>query len=106
MRTRTDGANNVSAIQLTDRQKIQRGGKQANPCGTTYWMKQQIGDMRVGMNHGGHSAQKQRHTKNQFGVAIGAERRNYASMQNAIDKRRQGDEKSGNWSGCSHIKQR
>ncbi len=65
-KSRTDRSQNVSAIELTDGQKIQSCGKNTNPGRTPNRMKQQIGHMGVWLEHCRGQSHDQRHTKNQY----------------------------------------
>ncbi len=77
MQLRADRSYDVPAIELPDRQKIQRRGKHADPGRAPHGMQQQIRSVRVWLEHGGYQTKNQGYAKDQVGVAVGGQRGDY-----------------------------
>ena len=68
MAPRAERAQDVAAVKLTRRQKVQGGGKQSYPRGAAYWMQKQCIHRGTRMKELRQNVKNQRHSENHIRI--------------------------------------
>ncbi len=104
METRTDRAENVASIQLARGEEIKRGGEEADPCGPADGVQQESGWRRARMKQAGEKTQQERSAEDDVDVRGVRYTGDDPSMEDAIDERGDGEDKTDKRAGGADIK--
>lgn len=100
---RAEGTENVAAIELASRQKIEGGGEEADPGSAPDRMNQKIADGGVRVKHGCEEAHNQRHAEDD--VRVRGEAGNDLCVQHTKGKRRKSKNEADQRTGSADIEQ-
>ena len=100
------GAEDVPSIELSGRQKIERGGEKADPRSTADGIQQEHVGVDAGMNYGSKKTQQQGSAENYVGMSGVDDAGNDFGMQDAEKKRRNGKDKTDERAGSAHVEER
>ena len=103
---RTERAENVTAIELCRRKKVQGGREETNPCGATDRGEKQHVGVDTGVKERIEQAKQQRRAKNHsLRSARMSKGRNEAGMQHAVNERGNREDKSDQRAGSTDIEE-
>ena len=104
MGVRTDGAENVAAIELSGRKKIERGGEEADPRGAADGVDKQMAGGKAGMKNGSEEMQNERAAEDDGGgrVNVGDD----FGMHHAVDQRGNSEDEADERAAGTDVEQR
>lgn len=105
MNTSADGAKNVSAVELTGREKIQRGGEKADPSGAADGVKEENVGRCAGVNDPGEKAKKQRHAEHDVSVCGVDDAGSDLGVKNTKDESGHGKKEADQRTGSADIEE-
>ena len=82
----TNRTHDVASIELAHGEKIERGGKQADPSGAAHRMKKQVGGLNVRLEDCAHELQGQRHAENDVSISVRPNRGNDLGVEHTISQ--------------------
>jgi len=85
MRARTYRAQDMAAIELSGRQKIEGGGEEADPSGASYGVEQEIAGGDSGMKNGGEKMKNERRAEDELGVSRVRQAGDKLSVEDAVN---------------------
>lgn len=106
VRAEAKGTENVAAIKLARRQKIQSRSKESNPGGATHGMEEQTGCFHSRMKNAGEEMQNERDAKDDVGFAGIGDGGNNLGIKNSIEQRGYREDEANKRAGSADVKER
>ena len=101
-----DCANDVAAVQLRGRKKIEGRGKKSDPCCPSNGMKEKIRGIGAMVKYWRKELEEQRSAEHDFVLGGNRESGKELGVDNAVDKRGNSYQEADQRSGCTHVKER
>ena len=101
-----DCADDVAAVQLRGRQKVERSGKKADPCCPSNGMKKKIRGIGAMVKDWREKLENQGSAEHDFVLGGDGKSGNELCVNNAVDERGNRDEEAHQRSGCANVKER
>lgn len=105
MGERAEGAKNVTAIELTRRQEIERSGEEPHPSRTAYGMQEEIADVNAGMKERSKEAQDERNAEDDVGVSGVRKSRDNFGVKNSIQECGNGENEADERARCANVEE-
>jgi len=105
MQLRTDRTQDVAAVQLRRRQKIECRGEESDPSRAADRVKEKRGRRDSRAKYSGEKSQQQRRSENNFGVIGVREARDNSRVEDAVYQRGRCKEEAYNGAGGADIEQ-
>ena len=105
MKAGIHGPKDVAAVELSDREEIERGGEETYPGSAADRMKQKRGWRHARMKYGGEETKEERSAEYQLDVRKVGDAGNDFRVQNAEDESRDGEDKSDERAGSADIEE-
>jgi len=105
VQARADGTQNMAAVQLTDREKVQGSHEQTNPCGAADGRKEKRAGVEAGAQQGIEESQQQRHAEGHVGVIEMREAGHEFRMNDSVEKSRDRKGEAHERARSAHIKE-
>src|SRR5882762_11734530 len=102
----TDCPDDVAAVQLRGRQKVERSGKKADPCCPSNGMKKKIRGIGAMVKDWREKLENQGSAEHDFVLGGKREPGDELGVDNAVDKGGNGYQEADQRSGCANVKER
>jgi len=105
MQARTNGTEDMAAVQLTDREQVHGSHEQTDPCGTADGRKEKRAGIDAGVQERVEKSHQQRHAEGDVGVIEIREARHEFRMKDSVEKSRDGEDEAHKRARSANIKE-
>src|SRR5438132_7383751 len=99
-----EGTQNVAAVQLGDRQEVERSSEEPNPGGTANGMQQEHAGVNPWMQDGSEESQKQWSAESQIDIASVVKAGDNFGVEHAVGECRNRQDESYERTGSTDVK--
>ena len=105
MQARTNGTEDMAAVQLTHGEQIHGSHEQTDPCSTADGWKEKRASVNSGMQEGVEKSQQQRHAEGDVSVTEICKTRHEFRMNDSVEKSRDGEDEAHKRARGANIKE-